>query len=45
MTFQYKHTIRACFTGYIVQAIVNNCVPLLFITFQEQYRLFVCLFY
>ena len=39
MTFQYKHTIRACFTGYIVQAIVNNFVPLLFITFQEQYHI------
>ncbi len=39
MTFQYKHTIRACFTGYIVQAIVNNFAPLLFITFQEQYHI------
>lgn len=37
MTFQYKHTIYACFTGYIVQAIVNNFAPLLFITFQNQY--------
>lgn len=39
MTFQYKHTIRACFIGYIVQAIVNNFVPLLFITFQNQYHI------
>lgn len=39
MTFQYKHTIRACFTGYIVQAIVNNFVPLLFITFQDRYHI------
>lgn len=39
MTFQYKHTIRACFTGYIVQAIVNNFAPLLFITFQNQYNI------
>ena len=27
----------ACFVGYIVQAIVNNFVPLLFVTFQESY--------
>jgi len=27
----------ACFIGYIVQAIVNNFVPLLFITFQSTY--------
>lgn len=31
----YKTTIFACFVGYIVQAIVNNFVPLLFITFQN----------
>ncbi len=33
----YKHTIYACFTGYIVQAIVNNFVPLLFLTFHTTY--------
>ncbi|MCD8341116.1 MAG: MFS transporter [Clostridiales bacterium] len=33
----YDHTIRACFVGYIVQAIVNNFVPLLFLTFQSAY--------
>ena len=33
----YKNTICACFIGYIVQAIVNNFVPLLFLTFQSQY--------
>ncbi len=33
----YQKTIYACFTGYIVQAIVNNFVPLLFLTFQKQY--------
>lgn len=27
----------ACFVSYIVQAIVNNFVPLLFVTFQESY--------
>ena len=33
----YRPTIRACFTGYIVQAVVNNFAPLLFLTFQAQY--------
>ncbi len=33
----YDHTIIACFIGYIVQAIVNNFVPLLFLTFQKTY--------
>jgi fucose permease len=33
----YKTTIFACFVGYIVQAIVNNFAPLLFITFQNTY--------
>ena len=34
---QYKSTIRACFAGYVVQAVVNSFVPLLFLTFQSQY--------
>ncbi|MCD8020985.1 MAG: MFS transporter, partial [Clostridiales bacterium] len=33
----YNHTIIACFIAYIVQAIVNNFVPLLFLTFQDTY--------
>ncbi len=33
----YRHTIYACFTGYIVQAIVNNFIPLLFLTFHSTY--------
>lgn len=33
----YQHTIIACFVGYIVQAIVNNFAPLLFITLSVQY--------
>lgn len=37
MRFTYKHTITACFIGYIVQAIINNFVPLLFLTFQSSY--------
>ena len=35
--YKYKKTIYACFTGYIVQAIVNNFVPLLFLTFESSY--------
>lgn len=33
----YNKTIYACFIGYIVQAIVNNFVPLLFLTFHSAY--------
>lgn len=31
----YNRTLAACFIGYIVQAIVNNFVPLLFLTFHD----------
>lgn len=34
---KYKKTIVAGFVGYVVQAIVNNFVPLLFLTFQRTY--------
>lgn len=37
MKLQYKHTLYACFIGYVVQAIVNNFVPLLFLTFQGEF--------
>ena len=33
----YNKTIYACFLGYIVQAIVNNFLPLLFITFRREF--------
>ncbi len=33
----YSHTIKACFTGYIVQAVVNNFIPLLFVYFHTHY--------
>ena len=39
MKYSYDCTMRACFTGYIVQAIVNNFVPLLFLTFQHTYHI------
>lgn len=35
----YTKTIYACFIGYIVQAIVNNFAPLLFLTFHAQYNI------
>ena len=35
----YSHTIRACYLGYVTQAIVNNFAPLLFLTFARQYSL------
>lgn len=37
MNKAYKWTVNACFIGYIIQAIVNNFVPLLFLTFQSSY--------
>ncbi len=39
MKNQYNKTITACFAAYIVQAIVNNFVPLLFLTFQKSYSI------
>ena len=39
MKNQYNKTVAACFVGYIVQAIVNNFVPLLFLTFQRTYHI------
>ncbi len=35
----YNRTIYACFTGYVVQAIINNFVPLLFLTFHSSYNI------
>lgn len=37
MKTNYNRTVQACFIGYVVQAIVNNFVPLLFLTFQGSY--------
>lgn len=37
MNLSYKSTLAACYTGYVVQAVVNNFVPLLFLTFQDTY--------
>ena len=35
MKDKYQKTIYACFIGYVVQAVVNNFVPLLFLTFEK----------
>lgn len=37
MEKNYNKTVTACFVGYIVQAIVNNFIPLLFLTFHSSY--------
>ena len=34
---EYNKTIISCFVGYVVQAIINNFIPLLFLTFQSSY--------
>lgn len=33
----YQKTIYACFVSFIIQAIINNFAPLLFLTFQSSY--------
>lgn len=35
----FRHTIAACYIGYITQAIINNFLPLLFITFNTTYNI------
>ncbi len=37
MKKNYQATIYACYVGYIVQAIINNLAPLLFLTFQKSF--------
>ena len=37
MKLNYKHTITACFIGYITQAVINTYPALLFITFERDY--------
>lgn len=37
MDQKYQRTVYACFVGYIVQAIMNNFVPLLFLTFHASF--------
>lgn len=35
----YKYTFYASYAGYFVQAIINNFLPLLFLTFQKDFEL------
>jgi len=35
MKLNYKHTITACFIGYITQAVINTYSALLFVTFEK----------
>ncbi len=37
MKLSHKHTVTACFAGSMVQAIIINFSPLLFITFEESF--------
>ena len=37
MDKRYNKTVYASFVGYVVQAIINNFAPLLFLTFQDTY--------
>ncbi len=38
MKLNYKHTITACFIGYITQAVINTYSALLFVTFEKDYK-------
>ena len=35
----FQRTKNACFAGYVVQAVVNNFVPLLYVMFQDSYQI------
>ena len=39
MALSYKHTKYAAYIGYIVQAVINNLMPLLFVSFQRDFSL------
>ncbi len=39
MRKNYNTTILACFIGYITQAVVNNFIPLLFVTLQGSFHI------
>ncbi len=36
---RYKKTVWNCYVGYIVQAVVNNLLPLFFVIFREEFGL------
>ena len=37
MLGRYRHTVFCSYTGYFVQAIINNFAPLLFLTFRSTF--------
>lgn len=39
ITPNYQKTLRACYLGYVTQAICANFAPLLFLTFQKSYHI------
>lgn len=39
MKFNFRTTMLSCFVAYIVQAIVNNFSPLLFLMFHDSYQI------
>ena len=39
----YNQTLNASYLGYVVQAVVNNFAPLLFLTFQKSYGISLAL--
>lgn len=39
MIKSFGFTKLSCYTGYVVQAIINNFLPILFIALQQEYRL------
>ena len=39
MKNSYRRTVGASYLGYIVQAVINNFVPLLFVTFQTDFNI------
>lgn len=41
MKLTYKNTVTAAFAGYVILAIVNNFIPLLFVMFQTGYGLHI----
>lgn len=38
-SLNYKHTITACFIAYVVQAIVCNFAPLLFVSWEQEFNI------
>ncbi|MBO5725937.1 MAG: MFS transporter, partial [Clostridia bacterium] len=39
MSNNYNYTRVCCYIGYFVQAIINNFLPLLFVTFNSKFGL------